>query len=282
MNMFEHSKSACIVGLVVSALLYAGPAPAAQGHEVLLGADERFQISESSYWRFEVLREQSGRFADVRVKPQQGEDFSLTLYFIADPPELGRLDTPQKIAASVSSAVEKFLPQTVEKQVSLRSVSPRGSYGSIAVLTAANLQGLPGEFKYQTRGMVRLSPQAALGFSLLSKEVNTTGYTRLLTYVYSFVRLRSGAATSAASAASASTAAVVPARSAAAASSATAVPVQAPAPTPVPRPAAAPVEKAAPAAKPATPAQRAPQRDLRACLRLENNDEIMRCVNGQR
>ena len=276
---------------VVFLSLVLRPVLAAETHEVLLGPHDRYEISETRDWRFEVLRELAGQFSDVRIKPKRGDDFSLTLYFLADPPELARLDTPDKIASSVAAGAEKYLPQIVEKKITLQKVSPRGSYGSLTVLTAAGLQGAPGEFRYQTRGMVRLSSDAALGFSLLSNEVNGIGYRQLLNHVYSFVRLTPN---STAKPAAAPTPAPVP----------TSVPTPAPAPlpraTPVPErppaavrvPDAAPLPSATPAPssasssppapRPQKPAQRGPRQDMRDCLNLPTDAEIMRCVSGRK
>ena len=232
---------------------------AAETHEILLGPSDRYEISETEQWRFEVQRELSGRFADVKIKPKRGDAFALMLYFLADTPDLARLDTPEKIASSVIAGAEKYLALTVEKKVTLQAVSPRASYGSITVLTAAATQGVPGEFKYQTRGMVRLSPDAALGFSLLSKEINTASYRQLLSYVYSFIKLAQQ---------------VAPAPTIA-----TPGPVVRPSPTP--RIEREPEPRVAPAPRPAKPVERGPQRDMRDCLRLPSDAEIMRCVGGR-
>jgi hypothetical protein len=230
--------------------LLSPSAEAVETHEILLGPHDRYEIAETSQWRFEVVRESSERFADVKIKPKQGDDCSLTLYFLADTPDLGRLDTPQKIATSVTAGAERYLPLTVEKKISLQTVSPRGSYGSLTVLTAAGLQGAPGEFRYQTRGMVRLSPDAALGFSLLSNEINTAGYRQLLNYIYSFIKLAPNVAAKPATASVAKSTAVPAAMSA-------------PSTSPLPK-----------------PAQRGPRQDMRDCLNLPTDAEIMRCVGG--
>jgi hypothetical protein len=248
-----------IASLFLASLLALLPAiaSAADPHEILLGPTDRYEVSETEQWSFAIQRELSGRFADVKIKPKRGDAFVLMLYFLADTPDLARLDTPEKIASSVIAGAEKYLPLSVEKKVALQPVSPRSSYGSLTVLTAAATQGVAGEFKYQTRGMVRLSPDAALGFSLLSKEINNPAYRQLLNYVYSFIKLAPNVA---------------------------AAPV-ATAPTPVARPSPAPkIErapqiKAAPVPRPGNPVQRGPQRDIRDCLKLPTDAEIMQCVN---
>ena len=163
-------------------------ASAAETHDVVLGAGELFQIAETGQWRFEVQKELSGRFADVRIVPKQGHSFSLTLYFIADPPDLARLDSPEKMARSVREGAERYLAQSVEKEITLLPIFARASYGYRAVLTDADPPGASDGYHYITRGMVRVSPDAALGFSLLSQDIDTASYNRLLNYVYGFIR----------------------------------------------------------------------------------------------
>jgi hypothetical protein len=67
-----------------------------------------------------------------------------------------------------------------------------GWYGWYAVLTDAKLANkakIPdGEFKYMTRGMVRLSPDSALGFSLMTNELDTPEYKKLFDYICSFIK----------------------------------------------------------------------------------------------
>ncbi|MET7016235.1 hypothetical protein [Uliginosibacterium flavum] len=231
------------------------PGSAAATHEISLSAGEVFQISETDQWRFELQKEVIGRFADVKISPKRGEAFSLTLYFIADTPDLARLDSAEKIARSVSEGSERYLATSVEKEIKLQTISARGSYGSLTVLIDAGPGTAPGGFKYLTRGMIRLSPDSALGFSLLSKEMNTAAYRQLLNYVYSFIRLQPGTTT-----------AKVPAAAA---------PVSGIAPKSAPP---APAAVAGP--RPPKPAARGA--DLRDCLSLPTDAEIMRCTRAPR
>jgi hypothetical protein len=46
----------------------------------------------------------------------------------------------------------------------------------------------PGEFKYITRGMVRVTQDSALGFSILSNELDSPLYRELFDYVLGYVR----------------------------------------------------------------------------------------------
>lgn len=224
------------------------PGSAAATHEISLSAGEVFQISETEQWNFELQKEVIGRFADVKISPKRGEAFSLTLYFIADTPDLARLDSAEKIDRSVIEGSERYLATSVEKEIKLQTISARGSYGSLTVLSEAGPGTAPGGFKYLTRGMIRVSPDAALGFSLLSKELNTAAYHKLLNYVYSFIRMQPGTAVAA----------------------------------PVTAASSAPAAPKAVVSRPPKAAPRGNRADLRDCLSLPSAAEIMRCSKARR
>ena len=90
------------------------------------------------------------------------------------------------------SSSEKYLPNIVEKNIELKELNIQGWYGWYTILTDAKLANMPkvseGEFKYMTRGMVRLSPWSALGFSLMTNELDTPEYEKLFAYILSFVK----------------------------------------------------------------------------------------------
>ena len=247
---------------------------ASESHEIVLGPNDRYEVRETAQWRFEVLKESAGRFTDVQFKPKHGDAFNLTLYFLADTPDHVSLDTPEKIAAAVQDGAEQFLPLTVEKKITLQAIAPRGSFGSLTVMTAAAPKGAPGEFKYQTRGLVRLSSQASLGFSLLSNEINTAGYRQWLNHTYSFIKLTPpSVAHSSANSAASSVSLAPPATAPVAPTTPQNDPPSAVKTTP-PQP--------APVARPPAPAPRATGRDKRDCLSLPTNAEIIRCVGASK
>lgn len=160
--------------------------------EVMTDLDDVFRISETDQWNVKLERELKLRFADVRVDDKQGYPFSVMLYFKADTPDLAQFDTPQKMERSVRASSEKYLPGIVEKTITIQKVPVAATYGFYTVLTDADVakKANPGprEFKYLTRGMVRLSKNSALGFSIMSNDVDSADYRRLLDYVYSFVK----------------------------------------------------------------------------------------------
>jgi hypothetical protein len=67
-------------------------------------------------------------------------------------------------------------------------------YGCYAVLTDAEVakkqtsEIAEGEFKYIVRGMIRLSPDSALGFSLMVNDLDSPGYREVMDYIQSFVK----------------------------------------------------------------------------------------------
>ncbi len=87
---------------------------------------------------------------------------------------------------------EKYLPYVFEKEIKLIDVNWKGQYGSYCILTdsaLANAKSIPpNQFKYLTRGMVRLSEDSALGFSLMTNEINTEKYQEMLSHIKSWIK----------------------------------------------------------------------------------------------
>ncbi len=178
--------------LIAILVLFSPTAWAAKTIEVMTSLDDVFQVTETDEWNVRLERELQLRFADVRVDDKQGYPFSLMLYFKADTPDLAQFDTPEKMERSVRTSSEKYLPGIVEETITIQKVPMFSTYGFYTVLTDADVANKPKpgprEFKYLTRGMVRLSKNSALGFSLISNDIDSTDYRKLLDYVYSFVK----------------------------------------------------------------------------------------------
>lgn len=245
---------------LVLACLVSVPAWAGAAKEFRMTANDVFAVSETDDMRVEVQKEEAQRFADVLLTSKRGYPFSMMLYFKRDTPDIAQFDSAEKIARSVRTSSEKYLSGSVEKKIELQSVAAKDSYGSLTVLTDAKLAGKAtppeGEFRYLTRGMVRLSKDSALGFSLMTNDVKSADYQKLLGYVYAFVKTGGKAAAPAAPAA-------VPAK---------AMPAAAPAAPAAAEPAAA----AAPPAR-AKAGSRSGQ-DARECLKLEANAKVRACA----
>jgi hypothetical protein len=171
---------------------FASIAASSDALELKMSLDDTFLVQETDDWRVEIVKQLSLSLADVRITPKHGYDFSMMLYFKCDTKDLAQFDSPEKIAESVRRSSEQYLPFTTEKKIVLRAVPLKTTYGSYTIFTdakvAARTSRNPGEFKYLTRGMLRISKDSALGFSIMTNDINSEEYKRLLAYVYSFVK----------------------------------------------------------------------------------------------
>lgn len=185
MNIF---KAALIVMFLTSASFAAEE----KQHKLRMSLDDTFMVTETEDWKVEVQEELTMRFANVSVTPKEGSDFDLMLYFKCDTPDLAQFDSSEKIKKSVLASSQKYLPYTVEKELELKPLSVKGQFGCYTVITDAGLAGkeiIPeGEFLYLTRGMIRLSDDSTLGFSLMTNEIDTPEYQKLIDYIVSFTK----------------------------------------------------------------------------------------------
>ena len=172
----------------------AAAAPLDRPHEIRLSLDDRFRLAPSDRWDIDVQRELTLRFADVHVAPKTGRDFDLMLFFKCDTPDLAVFDTPEKMERSLLKSSESYRPHVRETVFEPKRLDVGGRYGFLLVLTDAKLADLDvvpeGEFKYLVRGMVRLSDDSALGFSLMTNERDTPLVDELLGYAFGFVKAK--------------------------------------------------------------------------------------------
>ena len=179
-----------VVGLLATCCSLA--AWAGKPIEVMTSLDDVFLLQETDQWNVKVERGIQLYATDVRVDDKRGYPFSLMLYFKADTPDIAQFDTPAKMEWNVRSSSEKYLPNIVESSITLQKVPLASTYGYYTVLTDAEVakkaQHGPREFKFLTRGMVRLSKRSALGFSLMTHDIDSADYRKLMDYVYSFVK----------------------------------------------------------------------------------------------
>jgi hypothetical protein len=190
-QMFARLRSVGICAIVgaigVSTLAWAG-----KSVEVMTSLEDSFRISETEQWNVKVERELALRHADVRIDDKKGYPFSLMLYFKADTPDIAQFDTPEKMKRSVLESSEKYLSSIVEKSITMRPMPVASTFGFYTILTDAEVanKAKPAarEFKFLTRGMVRVSKNTALGFSLMTNDVDSADYRRLFDYVGSFVK----------------------------------------------------------------------------------------------
>jgi len=114
------------------------------------------------------------------------------LYFKCDTPDLAQFDTIKKMERSIRVSSKKYLPHSVEKKLNIKRMKLKGSYGCYVVLTDAEVASKAkpdeGEFKYITRGLIRLSPDSALGFSLMINSIDSDEYRKIMDYIRSFIK----------------------------------------------------------------------------------------------
>jgi len=162
----------------------------AQTHELRMSIDDTFIVSDDVSKNVHIEKLLTLRFADVLVTPKEGQDFSLMLYFKADTPDLAQFDTAHKMQRAIQDSTRQYLPYIIEKEILLKKMPTNKWYGFYTIMTDVTLANTPnppdGEFKYMVRGMLRVSRDSALGFSLMINEINTTQYTELFKYILSF------------------------------------------------------------------------------------------------
>lgn len=166
--------------------------PCADQSVLTMTMKDRLVVGDTEKWTVKVERYLMLRFANVSVAPKNGDSFSLMLYFKCDTPNLAQFDSLDKMERAVRLSSAGYLRNAVEKTVNLKRLDVKGWYGCYTVLTDARLVGkgeIPaGEFKYLVRGMVRLSPDSALGFSLMTNAIEGPEYEELFEYILHFVR----------------------------------------------------------------------------------------------
>jgi hypothetical protein len=181
-----------VLPLMVLLLALAAGAAEFKQYLLKLSADDTFTVAETKTWAVKVERFMLLRHADVKVTPKTGAAFNLLLAFKCDTPDLGNFDSAGKMKQAVVQSAQKHLADCVEQTVQLHPVNHRGRYGFYTVQTDASLanasQVPEGKFKFTTRGMVRLSTDSALGFTLQTNEVTSKEYQELLGYVLSFIQ----------------------------------------------------------------------------------------------
>jgi hypothetical protein len=164
----------------------------AKDYQLQMSLSDIFHVKDTPGWKVSVEKFLPIRLADVKITPLQGYDFDMMLYFKCDTKDLALFDTPEKIASSIQVSSQKYLPHIVEKKILLQPVPIKSTYGYYTIMTDVEVAAKPvpdqGEYKYMTRGMVRLSSDSVLGFSIMSNDVNSVGYKKLLDYVFGFVK----------------------------------------------------------------------------------------------
>jgi len=180
--------------LILLSILVSSQAPAKLFNEyrIRLSLDDSLIIQETEEFAVEVKKQLILRFATIQVTPKAGNDFDLMLFFKCDTPDLALFNSPQKLVASLHQAALPYLPYVVETEVTVREFFWKHRHGYLTILTdrqLANKEEIPaGDFKYLTKGIVRITNDSVLGFSLRTNKIGTDRYDQLLAYVKSFVQ----------------------------------------------------------------------------------------------
>ena len=185
-------KTIIKVIMLISFLPFVSLAEEQKEFKLQMSLDDTFSVTETDEWHVEVQKILTLRFADVRITPKKDYSFDMMLFFKCDTPDLAQFDTPEKMKKSIIASSQQYLPAIVEKTITLQEIHLDHSYGYYTVLTdaawVAKTDIPDGEFKYMTRGMIRLSPDTALGFSIMTNELDTSPYRSLFDYIFNFVK----------------------------------------------------------------------------------------------
>jgi len=160
--------------------------------KLVMSLDDEYTVQDTEKWTVSVQRYMTLRLADVEVLPKEKKSFSLMLYFKCDTKDLAQFNTPEKMKRSVIASSKKYLGGIVEKEIVAEEIKNKGWYGFKTKLTDASLVGkksIPaGEFLYIIRGMIRLSDDSALGFSLMANDPDSAETKELEKYIYGFAK----------------------------------------------------------------------------------------------
>ena len=162
--------------------------------ELVMSLDDTFTVQDTADWKVSVDKLLTLRFADVYVAPKGPQSFSLMLYFKCDTPDLANYDTPEKKKRALVGSSQQYLGGIVEKELVIEEIKYGGWYGFKTKFTDASLVGkkalADGEFLYMVRGMIRLSKDSALGFSLMTNNLESDETKKVMNYIFSFVKPR--------------------------------------------------------------------------------------------
>lgn len=190
----------CLVSIVaMAAPVRAEELKPGESRELRMSLEDNFVVTGREGWKVDVSRVLMLRFGEVYITPQLGTDWSVALRFECDTPDLARLDTPEKMRVALDRWSQKSVPRAVEKTPTIERFEVQGRVGFRTTLTDAALAASgavePGQFRYRTQGIVRLSEDSALTFIIYANDLQGAGQREALGYIQSFVKPASGATT---------------------------------------------------------------------------------------
>ena len=160
--------------------------------DIHMTVDDVFTLSDTDKWNVTVEKELSLRFADVIVTPKGRATFSLKIWFKCDTKDLSQYDTPENIWRTVKKMLEPYAAGIVEKSPEPVEIRNKGWIGYMVRATDASLvgrkQAVDGEFLYMYKGIIRLSEDSALGFSLMTNDPDSAETKELFNYIRAFAK----------------------------------------------------------------------------------------------
>lgn len=159
---------------------------------------DTFTVIPEPGWTLQPGRYLALRFGEVLIRGNN-DSFSLQLNFFCDTPDLAKFDSPEKQKRFLNRSNAAIFRESLEKErklrVQVRPFAPFGRYGYAVRFTdrryAAEVPS-KGEWKYLTAGILRLSPDSVLSFSLLTNSVDNEAYLKLLDYIAAFTTPEKG------------------------------------------------------------------------------------------
>lgn len=162
--------------------------------ELQMSMADKFEVGDTKDWKVKFGPYLPLRFANVMVRPKKDTSFMARLNFLCDTPDLAKVDTPKKMEGFVRMLGKRALSQSAEKKLTLKKISEKGQYGFYTMLTDAKFvdtkpSEMPeGEHKYVVFGMVRLSKDSALMFTITTNDMDSKESKALMKYILGFVK----------------------------------------------------------------------------------------------
>ena len=174
--------------IIVSLVLLSLPVYA-EDIKITMSLNETFTIKDNPNWIIKNERYIPLRLADISIFSKKGYAFDLKLYFKCDTKDLSNFDTAEKIKESILASSKKYLLYCVENKIILKKLKVKrfGFYTQLTDKELIKKKEIPeGEYKYMTRGFYRVGNDSALGFSLMTNDIDSKDYRQIIDYILSF------------------------------------------------------------------------------------------------
>lgn len=161
-------------------------------HFLHMSVGDTFVVEEMEEWDVDVCKPQNLPYVEVVIEPKIDKSFSMKLFFMRDTPDMANFDTPDKVKKFIMASSMQIFAGGLDKKIVSQKLELKGWYGWYIILPDTKLENkvnIPeGDFKYATRGMIRLSSDSVIWFMLLTNELDTPKYKRLFDFACSFIK----------------------------------------------------------------------------------------------